>query len=241
MTTRQGPPSYLRLVVFNADGRLHKLAHEADLFMSHHNIDALLVPDSGHDSENIFAAFGDTRDSKARNRVFFTANRAARWSCAIVVRSHLPCSDAVLSDESGRALAVDVLASARGTRVHRLIALYQPPGLDDAPPDPAIPFNRRSTGTLTGLQLRGEAERLRQVVSGWSSGGAVLRSYLGADANETVCGPWDRARTAAQLPGRLHHGTIHGMIDYDGWGDVYGLLHPVPDEISVADTRGHLL
>ena len=29
------------------------------------------------------------------------------------------------------------------------------------------------------------------------------------------------------------------MIDSDGWGDVYSLLHPIPDEIIEPDALGH--
>ena len=138
----------LKVAVFNAYGRLYKRAPEADCFMRHYDIDVLLVPNSGPDSENVFVAFGDTHNTRARSRVFFTTDRAAQWSCAIVVRSWLPCSDVILSDASGRALAVDVLASSKpGAQAHEMTVLYQLTGLDNAPPGPPIPFGLLSVGT----------------------------------------------------------------------------------------------
>jgi hypothetical protein len=167
-----------------------------------------IIPDAGR-------LLFDTHDKFQPEYRLFTCDDGLERNCAILVHSNICAVNQVRQDPSGRALAVDVEPETGLGRL-RLIALYQPPALDRAGP---------------ASKARVEAERLRKVVRAWRDHKSVRVSILGADANETRVGAADRIDCNGKW-GPEHTGTIHGMIEEDGWHDTYRLCHPIdPDSL----------
>ena len=166
----------------------------------------------------------------------------------ILVRSHITAIKKTQHDPSGRALAVDIVPDGCKGKYLRLIALYQPPGLDYiAAADPAVPippFNPElaGAGSVPRAARRLEAERLRKAVRRWKCARKVGWAILGADCNQTVLGAVDRQAASTDRPSKERNGTIHAMLDDDGWCDWFRHCHPAPlDDPSALSTtiRGH--
>ena len=226
------PVSRLKLATFNTSSGLASQAPEIDAYMDHNDIHILFCPDSG------------TVDSRAHKglhnkKIFHCPAGPDSWKCAIIVRSGIPTLPNPKYDKSGRAIAIDIPVNDNSPSVIRCIALYQPPGLDNAPDSPATAPTDEPRGTLKGRALRGEAERLRTVAHDWAREQDVIQAFLGGDLNETHCGPLDRAVGPHRTPGGFHLGTIHSMLEDDGWHDLYTHSHPDRAELLTPDFPGH--
>ena len=204
-------------------------------------LDFAIITDAGP------VQFG-TESAFAPHYTLFTCPPGLGRNCAILVRSHIATVRKPHHDPSGRALAVDVVPEAGGSRYVRLVALYQHPGLDyiaPAPPGAQVPtFDSSLAGARSVPRgaRRMEAERLRRTVLRWRSDKRVGCTILGSDSNETVLGALDRQTTSEGRPGKERAGTIHAMLDDDAWCDWYRRCHPVPldDLLDLPmTTRGH--
>ena len=211
----------LTCITLNADGALWKRALSLRDLMRDKGrpIDVACVVDAGCIDSRTIEAF------KPTHTVFHHLPEvgSTQFTCAIIVRRDLATDNHIRWDPSGRALAVDIVPlRGRGKRVLRVIALYQPTGLDFPGGDTT------------------EAHRLRGVVNGWSQHRSVCQSILGMDGNETFFGPFDRLGPTVFETSHLD-GPIHDMIEEDGWCDLYRLVHPVPGEYIAksAEERGH--
>jgi ribonuclease HI len=230
--SRKWPLSELRLCTLNVSSGLARLANDVNDYMDHHSLDVLFCPDCGSVDARVF-------DALPNKKVVHSPAGPDGWSCAIIIRGDLPLSPTILNDPSGRAVAVDMYTSRDTEKVIRLITLYQPPNLDNAPDSPATKYTDQPRGTLRGHLLRGEAERLRIVVQQWATADRVTNAIMGGDLNETHFGPRDRVVGAARLPGELHIGTIHKMVEDDGWVDTHSIAHPFSENDPHPDLSHH--
>ena len=211
-------------------------------YMDKHDLKVFLVSDSGRDCAGLVEAFSP-------RRIFSTGIGLGGRSCAIILDADLTLCGEVQEDPSGGAISVDVrLVDGKGHPVVvRLIAVYQPPGLDDVAtvawcPTPTVgALSEVKTGTLRGPVLRAEAHRVRAVVGTWSRAAGIDMSILGGDLNETVVGMSDRSvGPSCTRGGSQTFGCIHHMIISDGWSDSYRDTHPVPDDVEgCIDVEGH--
>ena len=227
-------------MTFNASGNFHAVAHDVYTLLTMQSLDFAVITDAGHIKSGTHLPFTDHQDNNYR--IFHCPDSPTRArNCVIIVRDSLTVLEETRSDPSGRALAVDVVVEGG---VLRLIALYQRPNLDTATreggPSEYIEDQR---GTWEGAKLRGEAERLRQLVHKWRSHRSVHASILGGDCNETMITAIDRTfanpLSLARYPSTP--GTIHSMIDHDGWTDAYRHFHPITDDTVAFDAtdKGH--
>ena len=123
-------------------------------YMDKHDLKVFLVSDSRRDCTGLVEAFSP-------RRIFSTGIGLGGRSCAIILDADLTLCGEVQEDPSGGAISVDVrLVDGKGHPVVvRLIAVYQPPGLDDVAtvawcPTPTVgALSEVKTGTLRGPVL----------------------------------------------------------------------------------------
>jgi len=223
-------------------GSLVSVADEYMGYMDRHRLHVLLLSDSGRDCVGLEESF-------APRRVFSTGVGPNGRSCAIVLDPSLLLCGHVLRDPSGGAIAVDVVSrdSVGKSTTVRLIAVYQPQGLDGLghttlKEDPPVGvLGSRVSGALTGRAKMDEAHRVRLVVRDWSRCPGVRLAVLGGDLNETVAGGADRSiGPTGTRRGRQLFGCVHHMLLNDGWSDLYRDVHPVGDDgVEDVDVNGH--
>jgi hypothetical protein len=164
-------------------------------------------------------------------RLVYTTPLHPKGRCvAILLADPFSTVTNTFTDPSGAVLAVDVKTGVgpSSSKLTRIIAIYQPPGIDDvctlhAVSDPPIgTFEPKQKSTPRANDLLQESHRLRQVVSSWATSPDVACTVCAGDSNQTLVGSSDRIINAhSPRYGRMRFGPLHLMLEDDNWSDIY--------------------
>ena len=232
------PLNKLRMASLNARTNLSGTAVAVREFMTANSLHVLFLSDPGRDANS-----PETRQALQPFTLLLNSSGPHFRSTGILIARELRLVNKLLTDPSGGFLAQDIqyaLPQAhRSTGILRLIAVYQPPGLDTAfaseqhalPVPEAQEFEPYET-SLRGTALRAEATRMRAVLCNWKHAPEVDGTIAAGDFNETLDGTVDRITqhdNGTCQWGQQSHGPLRQLLEQDKWGtDLYAHCHTPP-------------